>query len=388
VQAKLRLKQVDPVDLEVPHRQRLSRKLVEMARSTYAADGNATYSVVLHGPPGSSKTTAAQALSLEIWKGAKRWEQGERRLIRITPADFTRLGEDRVDSEAQYIFNLISRIRGVTILFDEIDDLLRRRDRKPGASPNFLDLVIPAMLNRLQDLRDKCEEQELCFLFGTNYIDRIEPALLRKGRIDEKLPVAYPDFPSRAAIAQRHLKKTFPELYEGKGAPDQQLVRALAKAAAVKTAGWPWSGIDTVAARMAAAARETRTQLLAAQAKDQLVPALDTLLTPLLAEEHPHMELGATYAERLKGDSPELATEYLYYEIALCKAEGSAALSRHLAPRISTVKARARRERLRTAYIALPHTLAGLPPAPARNHQRKVRHDKTGGITRGTVPKP
>jgi len=104
----------------------------------------APYAFVLHGPPGSSKTAIAQAFSAQMWRSTQRGQGRKPRMIRITPADFTRHGEHRLDYEARLIFDLISRVRGTVILFDEIDDLLRAR--KQADSPSFLDLIVPAML--------------------------------------------------------------------------------------------------------------------------------------------------------------------------------------------------------------------------------------------------
>lgn len=190
-----RLEDIDPVDVGTPYPRRLHRGLYGVARDTIGKTyDKAAYSVVLHGPPGSSKTALIEALSNEMWRRAGR-SLARPRLIRITPADFTRMGEDRLDSEAAFIFELLASVRGVTILFDEVDDLLRRRSA--SRQLRFIELVTPAMLNRLQDLRDVCARQEIVFLFATNYVERIEGALLRPGRIDRRLPVVYPDVLSR-----------------------------------------------------------------------------------------------------------------------------------------------------------------------------------------------
>src|SRR6185503_3152029 len=157
--ADMPLRDIDPVDLGATHPQRLHRKLEQMAYQARVKPEDADYSIVLHGPPGSSKTKLAEALSAEMWKYSSKWGPNEPRLIRITPADFTRMGEDRLDSEARAIFDLLSGVRGVTILFDEIDDLLRQRNTGKDR-PQFMDLVVPAMLNRLADLRAACPRQE------------------------------------------------------------------------------------------------------------------------------------------------------------------------------------------------------------------------------------
>lgn len=190
---------VFPVDLGAKHEKRLHRRLFNVARQTRRAEKDASYGFIFHGPPGSSKTALANALANEMWDS-----RGEDHvLIRITPADFTGLGSERLDSEARYIFRLLSRARRVTILFDEIDDLLRRRT---DTEPSFLKLVVPAMLNRLQDLHDIAPSQEICFILATNYVERIDPALIRPGRMDAVIPVPYPDAFSRDAIFEQVLK--------------------------------------------------------------------------------------------------------------------------------------------------------------------------------------
>jgi ATPase family associated with various cellular activities (AAA) len=217
------LADLDPVDLGARHERRLQTRLMRTAAKTLRHEANAEYGYVLHGPPGSSKTALADAI------GQAMWRRTEKRLVRITPADFTRGGEDGVDLEARFIFRLLAHVRGVTIFFDEIDDLLRKR--KVDADLSFIRLVIPGMLNRLQDLRDAAPRQEICFLLATNYVDQIEPALTRRGRIDATIPVPYPDAWSRQSILEKIAEK----------APHWHLSDALKDEIVSKTAFWPWS---------------------------------------------------------------------------------------------------------------------------------------------------
>ena len=239
---------IDPVDLGQGHIRRLHRRLYRMARMTQGDEfAKGDYSLVLHGPPGSSKTKVAEAISAEMWMSSSRWGERSPRLVRITPADFTRGGEERIDSEARIIFDLLRGVRGVTIFFDEIDDLLRRRD--PKRHPSFIELVIPAMLNRLQDLRDACPRQEISFLIATNYIEKIEPALIRKGRIDEAIPVTYPDTESRLMMLDQGARQLEAELKGGskkaKAAVRSGFVREGAEAVR-GLSGAPWTAVNTL----------------------------------------------------------------------------------------------------------------------------------------------
>jgi hypothetical protein len=252
-----RLEDVQATDLGAPHGKRLHRRLAQMARATNGRDyKEADYSLVLHGPPGSSKTKIVGAVASELW----RMNRTPRpvRLIRVTPADFTHRGEALVDFEARSIFKLLSHLRRVTVLFDEIDDLLRRRMFEEY--PSFLKLVVPAMLNRLQDLRDACARQEICFILATNYIDNIEPALLRKGRIDEVIPLVYPDLESRAELVDARLLK----LPAGKEWTRATVRRLLTGPA---TNRWPYKELDSlcraVLAVIAATTNRDRMALVA-----------------------------------------------------------------------------------------------------------------------------
>jgi len=269
-----KLHDVNPVDLGAKNRFRLHSRIANIARKARGEDyDKAEYSFVLHGPTGTSKTMLAEALSAEMWSGSSRWGRDESRLVRITPADFTRMGEDRLDAEARLIFELLSHVRGVTIFFDEIDDLLRRRDAR-NVSLRFLDLVVPAMLNRLADLRKACPSQEICFLLATNYVERIEPALIRGGRIDQAIPVVYPDWESRLAIIDKKVKPA-----------DREKIAA-------RTARWPF--------------------LMIKKACDEITTSRAPL-AQILTKKIPDPE----YKRRLKERrSPELVNEYLHYMMA------------------------------------------------------------------------
>ena len=245
------LPEVDPVDLGARHRDRLHTHLSKMARKVQMGEPDAKYAFMLHGPPGSSKTAMAQAAAKEMWRGPSASLSRPTRLIRITPADFTRFGEDRLDSEAQAIFTLLMHVRGAVILFDEVDDLLRKRTTE---KPSFMELIIPAMLNRLADLRESCPRQEVCYIFATNFIQNIEAALIRRGRLDAPIPVVYPDTESRFALIERRVEKLRVEAKESVEKGLESLARSkeniakqledLESTIVGDTRFWPWMTIQ------------------------------------------------------------------------------------------------------------------------------------------------
>jgi hypothetical protein len=230
------LANVDPVDLGARHAFRLHGRLAKMARQAQAGERDAEYAFILHGPPGSSKTAMAQAVAKEMWRTPNPSFQSQR-LIRITPADFTRFGEDRLDSEARFIFTLLAHVRGAVVLFDEVDDLLRKRD--PAVRPVFMELIIPAMLNRLADLRESCPRQEVCYIFATNFVQNIEAALMRRGRLDAAIPVVYPDTESRRLLVERRIQK-LEKLEKNRATELETLKEKIVDA----TTFWPWMTIQ------------------------------------------------------------------------------------------------------------------------------------------------
>jgi 1,4-alpha-glucan branching enzyme len=301
-----RLDGIDPVDLGAKHEHRIHRRLRKSARDTSGPKyRDAEYSYVFHGPPGSSKTVMAEALGRELWRETN----SEPRVIRVTPADFTRRGESGLDAEARFIFELLTHVRGVTIIFDEIDDLLRRRELK--GVPAFLKMVVPAMLNRLQDLRDAAPRQEICFVVAMNYVDNVEPALIRPGRIDAAIPVVYPDPWSRDNTLDRVIAKAI----IASAFTDRMRAHIVDM-----TAGWPWPLFNRLCEAIAGEQKQQQEQ----HAKDQGPNAppfeasrevIDFQISDFGAQRQ---DAKSHYADsqRWKPVSPELVNEVAHFAFA------------------------------------------------------------------------
>jgi len=156
-------------------------------------------SLILYGPPGTAKSTIAKAIARELG-----W-----RLVTITPSDFVKDGIEKSESMARTLFQDLRRLRNVVVLFDEIDEMLRSRDDQEGKLEGIamLRFIVPGMLPKLQDLKQYGQTAGLILVIATNYEDRLDPAVKRSGRIDDRFPVLPPDRESRRLLLDDFLAK-------------------------------------------------------------------------------------------------------------------------------------------------------------------------------------
>lgn len=160
---------------------------------------NLKNSMILYGPPGTAKSTIAKAIAHELG-----W-----RLITITPSDFVKDGIEKSESMARTLFQDLRRLRNVVVLFDEIDEMLRSRDDQSGKPEGLamLRFIVPGMLPKLQDLKQYGQTAGLILIIATNYEDRLDPAVKRSGRIDDRFAVLPPDRESRRLLLHDFLMK-------------------------------------------------------------------------------------------------------------------------------------------------------------------------------------
>ena len=89
---------------------------------------------------------------------------------------------DAIDTHATKVFADLAKCCEAVILFDECDELFRKRPRQQtGEGLSMAALITGAMLPRLQDLHDR---GKIIFVLATNRIDAIDPAITRAGRFD------------------------------------------------------------------------------------------------------------------------------------------------------------------------------------------------------------
>ena len=146
-------------------------------------DKNQARSAILYGPSGTGKTTFIKAVASAIgWK-----------FIEITPAMFLDRGVEHVSARADEAFRQLMELDRHVILFDEIDEVIRRRDGQADPLERFFTTT---MLPRLAKLWD---HRRLLFFVNTNSIDSVDPAIRRSHRFDAAMFVLPPSFERKHA---------------------------------------------------------------------------------------------------------------------------------------------------------------------------------------------
>jgi len=168
-------------------------------------------SILLYGPPGTGKTTLAEQMAVRL----------NRPLIVVTVSDFLAAGAAELENRAKGVFDVLRSQEEVVILFDEIDQfLLDRNSVFYTEQDDVFKFMTPGMLTKLQDLRDS---EGCIFIIATNYYERIDSAIKRRGRIDDQFLLCLPDLEQRVTLMLRFAGK--PEKREHNDAEFQSIVK-------------------------------------------------------------------------------------------------------------------------------------------------------------------
>lgn len=168
-------------------------------RNSREGDLKPGVSMLVYGPPGTGKTTLAEQLAQRL----------DRPLIVITVSDFLAAGAAEIEARAKGVFDVLRTQEEVVILFDEIDQfLLDRNSRIYRQQSDVFKFMTPGMLTKLQALR---ESKNCVFIIATNYYERIDSAIKRRGRIDERYLLCVPDQQQRTELLKRFVLDLFKE---------------------------------------------------------------------------------------------------------------------------------------------------------------------------------
>lgn len=145
---------------------------------------------LLVGPPGTGKTLLAKAVA------------GEAKVpfFSISGSEFVEMFVGRGAAKVRDLFKQANEKAPCIVFIDEIDTIGKRRDT--GLSTND---EREQTLNQLLTEMDGFDNHKGIVVIGaTNRPDTLDPALLRPGRFDRRIPVESPDLAGRLAILKLH----------------------------------------------------------------------------------------------------------------------------------------------------------------------------------------
>jgi hypothetical protein len=145
------------------------------------------YAIVLHGPPGTGKTTLIESLAASA----------EVRLVEITPGDIIVRGTEAVEASARAVLKALSMLTRVVILFDEFDSVLHSRETEKGEPPSLFSFLTAGMLTKLKTLYEQAQHRHTVYALVTNIVSKIDAAAIRGGRFHQLVGVYPPDVLSR-----------------------------------------------------------------------------------------------------------------------------------------------------------------------------------------------
>ena len=150
---------------------------------------------LLVGPPGTGKTLLAKAVAGEA----------EVPFFSISGSEFVEMFVGMGAAKVRDLFQQANEKAPCIVFIDEIDTIGKKRDGSGMGGGND---EREQTLNQLLTEMDGFDGSKgVVILAATNRPDSLDPALLRPGRFDRRIPVELPDLQGREEILKVHAKK-------------------------------------------------------------------------------------------------------------------------------------------------------------------------------------
>ena len=149
--------------------------------------------ILLVGPPGTGKTMLAKAVA------------GEANVpfFSMSGSEFVEMFVGMGASKVRDLFDQAKQKAPCIVFIDEIDAIGKKRDGQFGGNDER-----EQTLNQLLTEMDGFEDNtSVIILAATNRPEALDPALLRPGRFDRRVPVELPDLKGREEILKVHARK-------------------------------------------------------------------------------------------------------------------------------------------------------------------------------------
>lgn len=149
---------------------------------------------LLVGPPGTGKTLLAKAVA------------GEANVpfFSISGSEFVEMFVGMGAAKVRDLFKQANEKAPCIVFIDEIDTIGKKRDGRGFSGNDEREQTLNQLLAEMDGFDSS---KGVVILAATNRADSLDPALLRPGRFDRRVPVELPDLLGREAILKVHAKK-------------------------------------------------------------------------------------------------------------------------------------------------------------------------------------
>ena len=150
--------------------------------------------ILLVGPPGTGKTLLAKAVAGEAHVP----------FFSISGSEFVEMFVGMGAAKVRDLFKQANEKAPCIVFIDEIDAIGKKRDAGGVGGNDEREQTLNQLLAEMDGFDGR---KGVILLAATNRPESLDPALMRPGRFDRRVPVELPDLQGRKAILQVHARK-------------------------------------------------------------------------------------------------------------------------------------------------------------------------------------